>query len=86
MTETQIDITKLHNIQSVVVIAKNIIAKEGDAGITEHVFTEILMGPAALNKLDKKESTPAAFERILMDPDNGELRKAYALTKGYCQP
>jgi hypothetical protein len=82
--EPMIDILKLHNIQSVVEVAKSIIAKNGD-GITEHQFSEILMGHARLNK-QARESDAAAFSRIFQDPDNADLRKAYAMTKGYCQP
>jgi hypothetical protein len=80
----QINILKLHNIASVVEVAKAIIAKDGD-GVTEHQFSEILMGHCRLNKR-ANESDAAAFSRIFQDPDNVDLRKAYAMTKGYCQP
>jgi hypothetical protein len=76
----QVDITKLHNIASVTEIAKNVI--DDKVALTEHQFTEIVTGHAKLNR-QAGESEAKAFERIFMDPSNGELRKAYALTKGY---
>jgi hypothetical protein len=76
----QVDIFKLSNIQSIVEIAKAI--TKGDANdISEMDFTRMLQGHAALTKRDG-ESVDAAFERILLAPENTELRKAYRLTKG----
>jgi hypothetical protein len=76
----QVDITKLHNIASVTEVAKNVI--DDKITLSEHQFTEILTGHANLNKRTG-ESTMAALERIFTAPENTELRKAYALTKGY---
>src|ERR1700732_818145 len=67
----QVDVYKLHNIASVVEIAKYI---DNDLD-----FTKILQGHAQLNKRDK-ESDGAAFERILTAPtsEGVALRKEYA--------
>jgi hypothetical protein len=75
-----IDINKLSDIDSVTEIAKNVI--DDKVALTEHQFTEILTGHAKLNR-QAGESEAKAFERILTAPDNGELRQAYTLTKGY---
>jgi hypothetical protein len=72
-TMPHIDITKLHNIDSVTEIAKNVIADK--VALTEHQFTEILQGHAKI--------AGTTLEKILIGPDNGEIRKAYALVKGY---
>jgi hypothetical protein len=69
----QVDITKLHNIDSVTEIAKNVI--DDKVALTEHQFTEILQGHAKL--------AGTTLEKILTAPNNGEIRKAYTLVKGY---
>jgi hypothetical protein len=63
------DVFKLSNIQTVVEIAKYIIAKgtEGAIDFSEFDFTKMLQGDARLSKRDK-ESDGAAFERILTAP------------------
>jgi hypothetical protein len=75
-----IDITKLHNIASVIEIAKQINTDGNASGISEHQFTSIVQGHAKLAKR-ANESDVAAFARIFTDPANVELRKAHALTK-----
>jgi hypothetical protein len=80
ITMPQVNIMKLHNIDSVTEVAKNVI--DDKVALTEHQFTEILTGHARLAKRTG-ESTMAAFERILTDPENADIRKAYTLTKGY---
>jgi hypothetical protein len=74
-----VDITKLHNIESVVVISKHII-DNGASGISEHEFSQMIMGHAKLNKR-ANESDTAAFARIFSAPENIELRKAHAITQ-----
>src|SRR5882757_1797448 len=71
----QVDITKLHNIDSVTEIAKNV--NDDKVSITEHEFTEILQGHAKI--------VGTTLEKILTDPNNGEIRKAYRVTKGMAQ-
>jgi hypothetical protein len=78
----QVDINKLSNIDSLTEVAKNIIADKFT--LSEHEFTNMMMGHAKLNKRSG-ETTNAAFERILTDPENGELRKAYRISKGQPQ-
>jgi hypothetical protein len=77
----QIDIMKLRNIESVAEISKAII--KGDAtDVSEHTFSQIVMGHARLNKR-ANESDAAAFARIFSAPENIELRKAHAITKSF---
>ena len=71
----QVDITKLHNIDSVTEVAKNV--NDDKVSITEHEFTEILTGHAKV--------AGTTLEKILTDPNNGEIRKAYRITKGMVQ-
>jgi hypothetical protein len=72
-TLMQVDITKLHNIDSVTEVAKNVISDK--IALTEHEFAEILTGHAKV--------TGTTLEKILTGPDNVEIRKAYTLVKGY---
>jgi hypothetical protein len=76
----QVDIAKLHNIDSVIEVAKNVI--DDKVTMTEAQFNEILTGHAKLNKR-QGESTATAFSRIFSDPENIELRKAHQVTKGF---
>jgi hypothetical protein len=72
-TMSQVDIIKLHNIDSVTEVAKNVI--EDKVALTEHQFTEMLTGHARI--------AGTTLEKILTGPNNGEIRKAYMLVKGY---
>jgi hypothetical protein len=81
-TMPEVDIMKLHNIQSVREVAKMISADGNSSGITEHDLTSIVMGHAKLNRRTG-ESDGAALERILTAPENTELRKAYRVVKGW---
>jgi hypothetical protein len=71
----QVDINKLHNIDSVTEIAKNVI--DDKVVLTEHQFYEVLTGHAKL--------AGTTLEKLLTDPNNGEIRQAYRISKGQAQ-
>jgi hypothetical protein len=77
-TPMQTDIFKLHNIESVVTIAKHII-DNGASEISEFDFYRVVYGHAQMNKR-AGESDAKAFNRVFETP---EIRRAYGIVKGY---
>jgi hypothetical protein len=77
-TPMQTDIFKLHNIESVVTIAKHII-DNGASEISEFDFYRVVNGHAQMNKR-VGESDAKAFNRVFATP---EIRRAYGIVKGY---
>jgi hypothetical protein len=63
-------------------VCKSIIANGSNTPTTEHEFSTMLNELAKVSKRDG-ETQAAAFTRIFTDPDNADIREAYALTKGY---
>jgi len=78
---SDVDYFKLSKIESVVEVAKHIVAK-GAAEISEFEFFKMLDGHARLAKR-AGESDATAFSRIFTAPENATLRKAYGICKGY---
>jgi hypothetical protein len=78
------DIMKLANIASVTEIAKCIV-NGSTTGVSKSVFDGIVLGHARLNKR-RGESDADAFERVLQDPNNTELRKAYRICQSEAAP
>jgi hypothetical protein len=72
---TKLDINKLSNPESVIEVAKNIVADK--VTMTEHQFEQMLSGHAKL--------AGTTLEKILTDPANVEIRQAYRISKGQAQ-